>query len=419
MNISTDRLVSIVVPVWQDRDSLAELLQTLPSRSNTETIVVVARDEALRYRDLQDHFESVHWVTAPRGRGGQMDAGAAVAHGRWLLFLHADSRLPTDWLDVIIEADHKPRIVGGAFRFALTSRDWRARVLELGVRLRVAVFRLPYGDQALFVRRSAFNTVGGFRGLPLMEDVDLVQRLKKHGQLHFDRAPVTTSARRWERDGWVRRSFRNLVLITKYLAGVDPARLARQYHGRKSEAIVMMARAPWTRGKTRLHAFDDTTHADLRRALFEDTLNVIRSISAVDHMIACEPADEARAMQQIVGSGCEVVSQRGAFLGERLVHAFDDAFRRGYRSVILIGSDLPDLPDRSLRAALASLKDASDHVVIGPARDGGYYIDRIESTAPAAISRNRLGYRSCPRSNARESGRAWITDLSPRGMERC
>jgi rSAM/selenodomain-associated transferase 1 len=215
-----------------------------------------------------------------------------------------------------------------------------------------------------------------------MEDVDLVRRLKKHGQLHFDRAAVTTSARRWERDGWVRRSFRNLVLITKYLAGVDPALLARQYHGRKSEAIVMMARAPWTRGKTRLHAFDDTTHADLRRALFDDTLNVIRSISAADHMIACEPADEARAMRQSVGSGCEVVSQRGASLGDRLAHAFDDAFQRGYRSVILIGSDLPDLPDRSLRAALASLKDASDHVVIGPARDGGYYLVGLNRPHP-------------------------------------
>ncbi|MBI2828763.1 MAG: TIGR04283 family arsenosugar biosynthesis glycosyltransferase [Acidobacteria bacterium] len=382
MKISADPVVSVIIPVWQDHDALAELLRTLPSHGNAETIVVATRDEALRYRDLQDQFESVHWVTAPRGRGGQMDAGAAVAHGRWLLFLHADSRLPADWLDVVIEADRRPGIVGGAFRFALDSRDWRARVIELGVRVRVAVFRLPYGDQALFARRSAFNIVGGFRGLPLMEDVDLVRRLKRYGRLHFDRAAVTTSARRWERDGWVRRSFGNLLLIAKYLAGVNPALLARRYHGRKPEAIVMMARAPWTPGKTRLHAFDEMAHADLRRALFEDTLDVIRSISATDQIIACEPADEVRAMRQIVGSSCEVVSQRGTSLGDRLAHAFDDAFRRGYRSVILIGSDLPDLPDRRLRAALASLADGSDRVVIGPALDGGYYLVGLNRPHP-------------------------------------
>jgi rSAM/selenodomain-associated transferase 2 len=212
----------------------------------------VARDEALQYRDLQDGFESVRWVTAPRGRGGQMDAGAAVARGRWLLFLHADSSLPARWVDAIVEADRRPGIVGGAFRFALATTDWRARILELGVRLRVALFHLPYGDQALFVRRSAFNAVGGFRGLSLMEDVDLVRRLKRHGQLYFDPAPVTTSARRWERNGWIRRSVRNLILLLKYLAGVEPTLLARQYQGRQPSAIVMMARAPWTPGKTRL-----------------------------------------------------------------------------------------------------------------------------------------------------------------------
>jgi hypothetical protein len=120
----------------------------------------------------------------------------------------------------------------------------------------------------------------------------------------------------------------------------------------------------------------------LRRALFDDTLNVIRAISAADDMIACEPAAEARAMQEMVGAGCEVVRQRGASLGDRLAHALDDAFRRGYRSVILVGSDLPDLPDRSLRAALSSLNDGSDHVVIGPARDGGYYLIGLNRPHP-------------------------------------
>ena len=373
MSTFAEPLVSIVIPVWQDRDALADLLAIVSSDRQAETIVVVSRDEALRYRELQTQFESVRWVTAPRGRGAQMDAGAAVARGRWLLFLHADSRLPADWRDVLREADERPRVVGGAFRLALGSRDWRARILELAVRLRIAIFGLPYGDQALFVRRSVFEGIGGFHGLPLMEDVDFVRRLKRQGQLHFARAAVTTSVRRWVRHGWIRHSCRNLVLLARYMAGADPTVLARQYYGRKPAAIVVMARAPWTGGKTRLH-IDEPAHGVLRRALLEDTLDVARSISAADLMIACEPADEVRRMRQLAGSECEVVGQSGASLGDRLIHAFDNAFRRGYRSVIIIGSDIPDLPERLLRSALASLDDGSDQVVLGPARDGGYYL---------------------------------------------
>ena len=373
MSTFGERLVSIVIPVWQDRDALADLLAIAPSDSQVETIVVVSRDEASRYAELHTRFQSVHWVTAPRGRGAQMDAGAAVARGRWLLFLHADSRLPADWRDVIVEADRRPPVVGGAFRLALESRDWRARVLEFAVRLRVAVFRLPYGDQALFVRRSVFDAIGGFRGLPLMEDVDMVRRLKTQGRLHVARSAVTTAGRRWERHGWIRHSYRNVMRLGRYMAGADPEVLAREYYGRKPAAILIMARAPWSGGKTRLHV-DGPAHGVLRTALLEDTLDVVRLVPAADSIIACEPADEVSGMRQLAGSECEVIGQRGASLGERLIHAFDSAFRRGYRSVIVIGSVIPDLPDRIVRSALASLSDGSDQVVLGPARDGGYYL---------------------------------------------
>lgn len=373
MSISGERLVSIVIPVWQDHEALAELLRALPADSYAETIVVVARDEALRYRELQTQFASLHWVTAPRGRGAQMDAGAAAARGRWLLFLHADSRLPADWLDVIREADQRPLVVGGAFQLALDSRDWRARLLEAAVRLRVAIFGLPYGDQALFVRRAVFHSIGGFRNLPLMEDIDLVRRLKRQGRLHFARSAVTTSASRWEGDGWIRHSCRNVVRLARYIAGADPTFLARQYYGRKPAAIVILARAPWTGGKTRLH-IDEPARAVLRRALLEDTLDVVRSVSAADPIVACEPAHEVPGMRQLAGPECEVIGQRGESLGERLVHAFESAFGRGYRSVIVIGSDIPDLPDGVLRSAVASLNDGSDQVVLGPATDGGYYL---------------------------------------------
>lgn len=374
MTMPAEPFVTVVIPVWNDPDALADLLPSLPPHHSTETIVVIAREERSRYQDLERRFDTVRWLTAPRGRGVQMDAGVAEAHGRWLLFLHADCRLPPDWLDAIRHADRTPQVVGGAFRFALESSDWRARMLQTAVRLRMAVFQLPYGDQALFVKRSVFETVGGFRQLPLMEDVDLVRRLKRQGRLFFAPSSVTSSPRRWQRDGWFRRSAGNLLLLMKYFAGTDPEVLARQYDGRKSAAIVLMARAPWRDGKTRLRMTDDASHEDLRHALFEDTLEAVRQVSDADQIVACEPAGETGAMQELVGTGYEVVGQRGDSLGDRLEQAFEDAFRHGYRSVVVVGSDIPDLPRQSLQAALTALSGATDHLVIGPAGDGGYYL---------------------------------------------
>jgi rSAM/selenodomain-associated transferase 2 len=156
-----------------------------------------------------------------------MNAGAASASGEWLLFLHADSRLPPGWID------HLRRVpgdaVGGWFRFALDDAAWQARVIERGVAWRVRLFRLPYGDQGLFVRPNAFRALGGFHELPLMEDVEFVRRLKRAGRLFQLPVPLVTSARRWRRDGWFRRSAGNLVLLACYFAGVSPVRLARWY----------------------------------------------------------------------------------------------------------------------------------------------------------------------------------------------
>jgi hypothetical protein len=146
-----------------------------------------------------------------------MNAGAAAARGRVLMFLHADTVLPAQWRDALAVLDRDPAVSIGCFRFALDSPSPIARVLELGVRLRVRLFGLPYGDQALFVRRADFNHAGGYADLPIMEDVDLVRRFRARGRLSCSPHPAVTSARRWETEGWARRTARNLWLITRYL----------------------------------------------------------------------------------------------------------------------------------------------------------------------------------------------------------
>ena len=306
-----------------------------------------------------------------------------MARGRWLLFLHADSRLPIGWWEAIAEAEAVPDIAAGAFRLALDSPAWRARLIELGVRLRVALFGLPYGDQALFVRRDVFLSLDGYRDLPLMEDIDLVRRLKKVGRLYYSRAVVVTSARRWEREGWVRRSALNVFLMLRFVLSGSAAALAQEYFHRRPGSVVIMARAPWTVGKTRLRlTADEHVHAALRCALFRDTLDVATSARHVDHIVACEPAGECERMQQFVPSPVDVIAQRGRDLGERLAHVFEDVFRLGAESIVVIGSDLPDLPPRIVQDAFAALRGRPRRVVLGPAADGGYYLIGMNRSNP-------------------------------------
>jgi rSAM/selenodomain-associated transferase 2/rSAM/selenodomain-associated transferase 1 len=367
--------ISVVIPVWRDEEPLARVLPSLVGASNVEVIVSIPLGDQSRYRSLIQQHPRVQWVSAPRGRAAQMNAGAAVSRGGWLMFLHADCQLPREWIDVIVEADQSPDIVAGAFRLRIDSGDWRARLIERGVRLRVALFGLPYGDQALFVRRHTFDAVGGYRDLPLMEDVDFVQRVKTHGRMLNSRSAVVTGARRWERDGWLRRSAQNVGLATRFLLGTSPSRLAQRYFGRKAAAVVMMARAPWTAGKTRLAGgVDEARHADLRHALFLDTLDVVTSVGGVEHIIACEPLDACERMCEFVGPTIDVIAQRGSDLGERMANVFEDVFRLGVESIVVVGSDLPDLPSRLLEQALAALRAEPDKMVIGPATDGGYYL---------------------------------------------
>ena len=216
-------LISIVIPVFRDAEALSRTLDAMDF-DGAEVIVAAAEGDA-SLAALRAAQSDVIWVTAPRGRARQMNAGAAVARGDWLLFLHADTCLRPGWRAAVDRADADAAINLGCFRFALDSPSPAARLIEIGVRIRVRLFGLPYGDQALFVRREAFAALRGYTDLPIMEDVDLVGRLRETGRLYVASEQAVTSARRWEEDGWLRRTARHLRLIVWYFAGVHPERL--------------------------------------------------------------------------------------------------------------------------------------------------------------------------------------------------
>lgn len=167
-------------------------------------------------------------VTASRGRGAQLVAGIAAARGDWLLLLHADTCLAPGWAAAARRFMATETGRAGYFRFALASGDPRARRLERRVAWRCRRFALPYGDQGLLLPRALLDAVGGMRPLPLMEDVDLVRRLGARRLVGLDAAAVT-SALRWERAGWRRRSARNLLCLALYWCGVPPRIVGKLY----------------------------------------------------------------------------------------------------------------------------------------------------------------------------------------------
>ena len=165
-----------------------------------------------------------------RGRGLQLAAGAAAAAGDWLLFLHADTRPQRGWWDTVaaFTADASNHSVAAYFVFSLDDTTWAARLIERMVRLRSSVFGLPYGDQGLLIHRRHYERIGGYRTVPLMEDVDLVRRIG-HRNLRALAATALTSAEKYRRDGYLLRPLINLCMLGLYAAGVSPHHLSRLY----------------------------------------------------------------------------------------------------------------------------------------------------------------------------------------------
>ena len=156
-----------------------------------------------------------------------------MAKGEILLFLHADTHPPEGYDEMAREALARPGVAAGAFLFGIDADGPRYRRLERMVNWRARRLQMPYGDQGIFLRASLFREIGGYGDLPIMEDFDLVRRLKRHGSVVQIPRPILTSARRWREIGIWRAACLNVVMVAGYYAGVSPARLARLYYGRK------------------------------------------------------------------------------------------------------------------------------------------------------------------------------------------
>ncbi len=224
-NLLLEPTLSVVIPAL---NAAATLPATLAALGRVAGEVVVVDGGSTDATTQLAASLGARVLVAPRGRGGQIAAGVAAASGDWLLLLHADSRLAPGWAAAAHEFIATGRGRAGYFRFSLDSSDPRARRLERAVAWRCRHLSLPYGDQGLLIARTLLDSVGGIRPLPLMEDVDLVRRLGRHRLAGLE-VDAVTSAARWERDGWWRRSARNLCCLSLFFAGIPPRLIARLY----------------------------------------------------------------------------------------------------------------------------------------------------------------------------------------------
>jgi uncharacterized protein len=217
--------VSIIVPVLNEAESLKTWQQPegewilVDGGSQDETIALA---ENLGIRIIR---------SAP-GRSRQMNWGAAIAHADILLFLHADTQLPADFLAQIQQTLAQPSVVAGAFELAIAGEQPGLRWVERGVKWRSRFGQLPYGDQGIFLRAETFWELGGFADLPIMEDFEFVKRLQKLGKIAIAPATVTTSARRWEKLGVFKTTVINQLMVMAYYLGVPGERLAQFYRRR-------------------------------------------------------------------------------------------------------------------------------------------------------------------------------------------
>lgn len=223
-------MISVIIPVLNEERLIGDCIESVRQSDVPCEIIIADGGSSDRTVWTAERFQGVKVVIAESGRGMQMNAGAAGAAGEVLVFLHADTILDDGWGREITEALKDSAVVGGAFTFAISNRGKQYRAVELWVKLRCILFRLPYGDQGIFVRKEVFQALGGYREIPLMEDVDLVGRMKKRGNIVMLEARAFTSGRRWESRGFFRTAAINQLIMFLYRAGVSPDTLAKIYY---------------------------------------------------------------------------------------------------------------------------------------------------------------------------------------------
>ncbi len=227
---------SFVIPVFGEADTVQPLLDSLYRQFLGDEFEIIVVDGEPSSSTLQaiGHPDVIK-LTSPPGRGIQLNNGARTASGRMLIFLHADTQLPANALEEVGRILSDERYVAGAFTLRFKSRRWGMKIVNVTASWRYHLTRYPYGDQAIFMTKSYFDHIGGYADIPIMEDLDLMRRIKQRGdKICISPAAVLTSARRWETEGVIYSTLRTWILASLFCVGVPADSLINYYRRQTS-----------------------------------------------------------------------------------------------------------------------------------------------------------------------------------------
>ena len=228
---TTKTRLSIIIPTLNEAGQIEETISRIPTSEAVEIVVVDGGSSDGTAEKAR--ASGVRVLSTASSKAEQMNAGAAAAHGEVLLFLHADTCLPKQFEKKVLATVIREGVSAGAFTLGIDSQDRGLRFIEQVANWRARIFKMPYGDQALFVSRKLFFEIGGFADYPIMEDFELVRRLKKKGKIVILPDAVKTSPRRWQNFGIFKTWFLNQIIVAAYFIGIPPQRLAFWYRREK------------------------------------------------------------------------------------------------------------------------------------------------------------------------------------------
>lgn len=222
--------ISYILPTLNEEDALGKTLISIGAQKGDKEIIIADGGSTDSTREIARHHGAAT-LNCPPGRGPQMNAGASRSSGDILLFLHADTTLPDGASEEVQSLLASPRVIAGSFRLQFHPSSLILKGYSLCASINSSLF--TYGDQGLFIRRSDFVALGGFKPYPILEDVDFQIRLRQSGTFAKSRLSVTTSSRRFAKQGPLRQQILNLFIVTSFHAGVSPQSLARFYSNRR------------------------------------------------------------------------------------------------------------------------------------------------------------------------------------------
>ncbi|MDZ7843348.1 MAG: TIGR04282 family arsenosugar biosynthesis glycosyltransferase [Anaerolineales bacterium] len=375
--------LTVIVLTLNEENYITRVLAPIMHHSGVDQLQVLVVDGGSTDNTVELAGRKVPVISSPRGRSRQMNAGYRKASGRVLLFCHGDTLLPKNFGKAILEALQNPEVMGGAFQPVYHPPH---PVLKgLSWVLRFPSPYLTFGDQAMFVRKTILDELGGVPPIPQLEDVALALAISKRGKLVRLSKQVVTSSRRFFERGVIRQLLLDIRLLLGYhLFGLSAAKAASRYQVSSRDQVVsaslsesvigVIAKAPIPgHAKTRLAAGVGTERAiEIYDEIVRSLFNELAGLREVGQAVIFTPTEQDRVWFREHFPDWETRLQWGETLVERLRDACGSLKGGGAEKVLLIAADVPGLTPEILQRALLLLDE--EDLVLGPSPDGGYYL---------------------------------------------